>query len=45
MPATQLRPAFPGRFRAAGGVLLEEISWEGRSVVKYRDGGRGKETS
>ncbi|MFJ7215948.1 hypothetical protein [Amycolatopsis sp. NPDC098790] len=23
--------------------LLEEISWEGRSVVKYRDGGRGKE--
>ncbi|SEF37353.1 hypothetical protein SAMN05421837_113181 [Amycolatopsis pretoriensis] len=23
--------------------LLDEISWEGRSVVKYRDGGRGKE--
>ncbi len=23
--------------------LLEEISWEGKTVVKYRDGGRGKE--
>ncbi|MFJ1761421.1 hypothetical protein ACIOD2_13950 [Amycolatopsis sp. NPDC088138] len=23
--------------------LLEEISWDGRSVSKYRDGGRGKE--
>ncbi|MCR6488796.1 hypothetical protein M8542_38815 [Amycolatopsis sp. OK19-0408] len=57
MTATQLRPAFPGRFRVTvakvttpGDLprtplsrLLEEISWEGRSVVKYRDGGRGKE--
>ena len=25
------------------GRLLEEISWEGRSVRAYRDGGRGRE--
>jgi hypothetical protein len=25
------------------GRLLEEISWEGKSVPAYRDGGRGRE--
>ena len=25
------------------GRLLEEISWEGSSVSRYRDGGRGRE--